>query len=224
MPDLVSDIDRLEEIYLQNMLGSLAVPSDTQQDLRRKFYGGIADGSASPLGPAFGSGYLTGRYYGPFLGPGSAGTLVAVLNTLYFIPIQVFRQYTFAGLMTSINAGIATAVCRLGIYNDAGGIPGTRVKEFPGTIDASTAGQKELLEATLLAPGLYYLAVVAQTAAPTFDGRSCNNPPSFMTFINQAQVPLNSGVWRQSGVTGALPTPAVPDSMGSTTPVLALKG
>jgi hypothetical protein len=139
--------------------------------------------------------------------------------------MQIFRRHTFTSIACSVNTGAATEVLRLAIYNDGGGIPTTLKKEFGSTIDASTAGTKEIVENSVLDAGLYWLAMVAQVVATAvLDGRSGNMLPPFISFINLAQVPLNTGVYRQSGISGAYPGTAVPDSQGSFTPAMALRG
>jgi hypothetical protein len=223
----VTDVDRLEKLYLTFMLGSLALPSDSLQDLRRKFYGGIADGTISPVGPSFGGAdYQANKYYGSNVVPGSVATPTALtLNQAIFTPMQIFRRHTFTSIACSVNTGAATEVLRLAIYNDGGGIPTTLKKEFGSTIDASTGGTKEIVENSVLDAGLYWLAMVAQVVATAvLDGRSGNMLPPFISFINLAQVPLNTGVYRQSGVSGAYPGTAAPDSQGSFTPAMALRG
>lgn len=222
MPDLLTSIDRLEKLYLTTMLGSAVGVNDTIQDLRRKFYGGIADGTTGLLGALGLQSYVSGRFYLGLYNPGSSNVQAMVLQQVNFVPIIIFKQTTFAAIGISVNVAAATAICRLGIYNDGGGRPTTRVKEFGSTVDASTTGFKEIVEATVLSPGIYWLAVVNQTAIVTLEARNTNE--NYLTSqASGADVIANNGTPRQSAVAGALPTPAVQDSIGASCPTISLR-
>jgi hypothetical protein len=205
------------------MLGSLALATDTINDLKRKFFGGVADGSVSPLG-SLGIDYVAGKYYQAISYGGTTATAM-VLNELRFAAIMIQRLHTFKSFAVDVTTGVATAVIRCGIYSDAGGIPGARLKEFGSLIDASTSGQKEIVEDTLLNPGIYWLASVAQVAAPTLNFRTNNGTGLHVANLSLSQVGVNAGAHRQQSVSGALPNPAVPDAVMVTSfPSMALKG
>jgi hypothetical protein len=105
----------------------------------------------------------------------------------------------------NVNAGVASAVVRMGIYSDTGtGYPGALLVDA-GTIDAATAGVKEAALATpnTLLPGTYWLAYALRGAAGVavrgFAGPAVDSPQNTSTNA------LTSGVMYQSPVAGAFP-------------------
>jgi len=107
--------------------------------------------------------HRSGQYYFNVYGTSSNQTIV--LDQLCLYPVRLS-----AGTIDQIGFHVVTpqvsAVCRLGVYADDGGLPLARIAEAATTADASTAGSKPLsITAPIPKNGLYWLAFVAQGAA-----------------------------------------------------------
>jgi len=131
----------------------------------------------------------------------------ATLNALFYIPFLLLRDATLSGIAFEVSGISALAVVRAGIYApDSSFLPsGAAVADY-GTTDASTTGTKTFSVSTALTAGLWFLALVGQTAAPTL--RHC---AGWSPFVASATFPTGTGVgwnnaWVQTGVSGSLPT------------------
>lgn len=131
----------------------------------------------------------------------------ATLNAMYLMPFVLLSGATLSSIAFEVTANIATAVARLGIYaSSASNLPtGAAVADY-GTTAADTTGTKTAAVSTVLAAGLYWLAFVGQTAAPTV--RQCTG---WTPYVASATFPAGSGVgwdncYVQTSVTGALPS------------------
>mgnify|MGYP000553028085 CR=1 FL=1 len=137
-------------------------------------------------------------------------------NRLYMYPFWVHTTTTFDRIAinhAATSAG-ASSVCRLGIYNDSSGVPGTLLLDA-GTVDLSTATAfKTITISQQLTPGLYWLAAVPQitSGTPTF---TCGTPsvgvPSSDTTFN--------GCKFENSVTSTLPSTATPGAANATNPI-----
>lgn len=96
-------------------------------------------------------------------GPSSTDTIGA--NLLVAVPYPIVRPMTADRIAVEVSTGgAAGALLRLGIYNDNGaGLPGT-LKLDAGTVDSTTTGLKTITISHALARGLYWLAVIGNTA------------------------------------------------------------
>jgi hypothetical protein len=137
---------------------------------------------------------------------------------------QLQRAWTFNRAGLDVTAATATAVTRVGIYADAVdfNFPGALIADW-GTIDSSAIADPTVANVTInqtLQPGLYWLAVVAQTAAGTL--RS-SNPLEAINTSAPGGSALEAALV-QTGVSGALPNPAVPtgDASGAV-PIVYLR-
>jgi hypothetical protein len=146
----------------------------------------------------------------------------ATLNTMFLTPVYLLVGATLTGLAFEVTANIATAVTRLGIYgSDAAMLPtGSPIADY-GTVASDTTGTKTAVVSTPLAPGLYWIAVVGQTAAPTLRHAAGQSP-----WVASAAFPAGSGVgwnnaYAQTGVSGALP--AIGAFSDSDAPLIGLK-
>ena len=131
----------------------------------------------------------------------------ATLDVMFLSPIYILVGGTLTTLNFEVTANIATAVVRLGIYgSDSTGLPtGAALADY-GTVAAATTGTKTLAVSTALRAGLYWVAAVGQTAAPTLRFCAGQSP-----WVASATFPAGSGVgWNngfsQAGVSGALPS------------------
>lgn len=153
--------------------------------------------------PVFGGRFKSGRYYGlPFTG-GNA----MVQDRLVAAPFLVTKQRAFTAVALHVSTAVAATSVRVGIYDDDGSAyPGALKQEF-GALDSATAGIKEIVLGTALdlAPGLYWLAAVAQGGAPSV--YSCTQHHTLSWLVSAAAVDSNLPPvgYIQAGVTGALP-------------------
>lgn len=144
-------------------------------------------------------------------------------NTLFALPIWIPRDCTIDRISTEVTTGgAAGAVTRVGLYatltaDDAPGAllygSATIASTGTGTIEATSV-------ATHVRAGLYFVAAVCQTNAPTY--RSINStvvriPTS--TFGGTG----NPAAYTQSSVSGALPDPfGTPGTPSASPPLIGL--
>lgn len=177
------------------------------------------------------SGASTGLAWAPFMAPITTGMYVqawesggnsnktTTLNELVFTPIFLPHAITADRIACLVHAtGTAGAVVRLGIYtaSTTNGRPDALVLDA-GTIDSNAStGLKEITISQAVGPGLVWLAAVSQTA--TCSLRMPNqNIGGFLHWNNDAtgiQTPGNNR-WRETGVSGALPSTATPTLGGN---------
>lgn len=186
-----------------------------------------APGVAGPPGPAAPGGLTvlpptpqTGRYYPfPAYVTGATGQAM-VVNELRAVPFAIAQRPTVP--LTTLSAestATGTGTVRVGIYSaDAGSWePGPLLVEL-GTASLAAAGRKSF---TLTAPynqldpGLYYAALVCQTAAVAFRGYALALP-----MLAYLAAPAGSAFasYTMTGVTGALPARYTPTGGAATAP------
>lgn len=146
----------------------------------------------------------------------------STLDTMFLSPFFLLVGATLSGLAFEVTANIATAVVRLGIYaSDSAMLPtGAPLADY-GTTAAATTGTKTAAVSTVLRPGLYWVAAVGQTAAPTL--RFCAGQSPWVanaTFPSGSGVGWNNG-YAQTGVSGGLPS--IGTIADSDVPLLGLK-
>jgi len=148
----------------------------------------------------------SGYWYGPPAHSPASGaqTLDALSFTSLVVPGS--NSITLDRIGIEVATGVATAVVRLGLYNNdpATATPSTLIGDY-GTVDASTTGAKEITISQTLNPGLYWMAFVTQVAAANVRRLgNVSNPlipqDALTTTANQAYDRLY-----QVGVSGALP-------------------
>jgi hypothetical protein len=87
-------------------------------------------------------------------------------NTLRLIPFYVSQPTCIDRIGTEVTvAGEAGSVVRLGIFDDAGGLPGSPV--IDATVSAAAIGTPEATVFTVLMPGWYWVGGVVQGAPTT---------------------------------------------------------
>ena len=113
-------------------------------------------------------GFKTGRYYsGPSTGlintAATGGFGISSTNTVA-IPFYVPATTTFDRMSVHVTGAVGASTIQLGIYNNANGIPTTRVLDA-GTVSGASTGIKEATISQSLAPGWYWLALRASSAS-----------------------------------------------------------
>ena len=155
---------------------------------------------------------------------GVTSTTTVVDARVYFIPMEVVNPCTISdiGIEVVTTPGGTGSVVRLGIYYDDGtNLPATLLADF-GTVDTTTTGLKSITSlAQVLAPGLYWLAAVAQgapTPSPTLRIITSSNNPEVGAFAHG----VGAIGYIQSSVSGALSTASVSNNVG-VVPLVSVK-
>lgn len=144
------------------------------------------------------------------------------LNLMHLIPFAIIKDATLTLVTFEVTANVATAVARAGIYaaDPSTFLPtGSPVVDY-GTVSAATIGTPDFTVSTGLTAGVWYLAFVGQTAAPTLRFGS-----GFTPYVQRAGFPSGTDAgwhnsWIQSGVSGALP--AIGALTTADAPIIAL--
>jgi len=156
-----------------------------------------------------------GQAAGDWIQPPGAisGTYVGANNTMYVTPIYIAPGRSIANFSTNVfTAGAAGAVLRFGIYADNNGVPGALIVDA-GTVVTTSTGTVSIAggsPAALQAGGIFHIACCPQgtpaTQATFF--QSTGDPhtkyPTAASSVVNAQ-----GIGIVSGVSGALPNPAI---------------
>lgn len=118
---------------------------------------GYVGASAPTLGRTFVAGYY---YTG--MQSGADAAIVTAQNTEYAVRFEVGSvATTFDRIGLEVTTGAATAVMRLGIRYDSGGLPATLLLDA-GTIDATGAAYAEITISQLLTPGRWWVTATCQ--------------------------------------------------------------
>jgi len=118
--------------------------------------------------PRFKSGY----YYSYLGADGSGSTIAsASLNVLYLQPFYVGDNATATKIAVYVTTLAAGGVMRLGIYNNSAteDYPNTLLLDA-GTVSTATVGSKVITINQTLTQGLYWLAYLSTTGAPSLIG------------------------------------------------------
>ena len=167
----------------------------------------------------------TGLWYSS---QGGATTSAPAASFLYAAPIYIGNAVTLTSIGINVTvAGGAATVIRLGIYSDIadsrGGYPGSLLIDA-GTVAGDAIAFASVAISQAVAPGLYWLAYVAQGGvAPNPTVSVLNGPNPYVGVSGTTTVGARSG-YRQAAVSGALPgtfTASV-DAQG-TTPQVQIK-
>lgn len=144
----------------------------------------------------------------------TTGTVTAVANALYFIPVFFGQPTTLDRLAIEVTTAVAATTARLGIYDSdgTGGQPGTLIIDA-GTVATTSLGVKEATISQSVS-GLVYFVYVCNSASVAFRCLTRSSglaAPFNLLYFNSANTDpfaQSPTVWRRSSVTGALPTPA----------------
>jgi len=146
--------------------------------------------------------HVAGRFYTNFVET-QTGTQAVSANTLYGIPFFVPTPTTYTTIAIEVSTAVA-GNCRLGIYNDSAGAPGSLVLDA-GTVSTGTTGLKTIAISQLLNPGWYWLAAVFD-AAPTVRAASQTNALRMLGHTSGTDTTAHVGV-SVAFTYAALPTP-----------------
>lgn len=164
-----------------------------------------ATGNTGATGPVT-LGHQSTYYYNAML---LNNTVTATLNRLYFMPVFIPATGAYDRLqMRSVSVVSGTSTWRLGIYNDAGGIPTTVVLDA-GTVAATAANTNYTITINqTLNAGWYWLAAglqVASNGGLTYTGAG-NLQNSVFGLPKLSVEGANYQGYYIDSVTGALPT------------------
>lgn len=142
-------------------------------------------------------------------------------NTLFYAPFSPGLAGRFDRVGWDVSTAIASTVLRVGVYRDEGGIPGALIAEADATVSTAATGYAEAVFTTPIsvdAGELIWVAAVSQSGAGgvSVDGHS----NVVKQFVGRTTGDLTNtyGGYTQTGVTGALPNPAVIATDGVPTP------
>lgn len=136
----------------------------------------------------------------------------ATLNQLYLIPFSILNDHTLSNISFEVTGATVGALMRLGLYaalSPTNPVPnGAPVADY-GTISAASAGLVQSSgHSTPLTPGVYYIAMVPQTAAPNIRFNAGYSPyiatQSFVTGATASG--WANGYGHVTPVPGALPS------------------
>jgi hypothetical protein len=150
-------------------------------------------------------GFKSGEFFGAQVIATTNTT--ATLNRTNYMPFYLSETTTFDSIAIRTGSNFSgTAVVRLGVYNNSGGIP-TTVAFDAGTVSATVASTNYpiTINQTLNA-GWYWLASNTQTAATTnsFTGSTGITYPAMMKYANSFS--FNAPCWYESSISGAFAT------------------
>lgn len=120
-----------------------------------------------PLGPPLSTGYVTGRYYGPYR-TGITSVNATVADTIYAHRMVIEEAVTIDQLGARVVTGVAATSAWLGVYAEgAGGLPGALFAGTSAAVSTATSGSN--VAATFasnptLEPGTYWFATLTQGA------------------------------------------------------------
>ena len=132
-------------------------------------------------------------------------TLALTANRLYAVPFLVCGTHTYVRIGINVTTLLAGSA-RLGIYANQDGqvYPGSLILDA-GEVSLGTTGLKEIVINQQLAPGLYWLALIASSAATIRAGVIAGVMPILGLDAAFGTAPGNS--WYVSGTYGVLPNP-----------------
>jgi hypothetical protein len=144
-----------------------------------------------------------------YASPATTGTSQITLNRLSATPIFIGRRITVDRIGFNVTAPAAAGgTAQLAIYADVldgvGGYPGALVTGTTGSVATDTSGFKEASISAVLNPGLYWLALVPQVAAPS---ATVITGAGYQTVGYQGSgAVLGRAAYVQDSVTAALPS------------------
>lgn len=162
--------------------------------------------------------YKTGKYYITAQAPEADSTLAPVKDNVVYHPFPVGEALTIDRITCGVQtAGTATAVVRLGIYQDTDGMPDALLLDA-GTVAGDSSGYKEITISQALTAGtLYWIAVVWQVATVGAGVLRANLGGAGADWVgaDAANSDPRANNYQEAGVTGALPANATPAFVGS---------
>jgi hypothetical protein len=162
---------------------------------------------AMPADPSWNL-YASGQYYFATIGGVSLANNTLIANRTYAC-LMPLRAGTLVRIGCEIGTGGASSFCRLGIFNDASGVPGTRLLDA-GTVDTSGNGTKEITISQAVSTANYWFVINQQGgSAPLVRGWGSGSPfllPSGTVAVAQGANPVGCLI-DSNGWTGAFGSP-----------------
>jgi hypothetical protein len=153
---------------------------------------------------------------------GSAlSTNAPALNTMVLIPLLIENRRAFDRIACDVTtAGGTGGLARLGIYqSDVNGMPSSLIVDA-GTVANTTTGAKTVSISQTLGPGLYWLALVSQTATATYRSITQSQIPVPVSTLSNAS---GVGFQHSGAVSGVLPAAFVYGAGLTNCPRVALR-
>lgn len=123
-----------------------------------------------------GPGYISGRYYmNPFISQ-SLSTANVGANSMFFVPIYIYKTQTFTGMAYWATASTPNA--RFGVYTNNNGVPGTLVggTEIGAAAIVTGSTQDRAFTAPVsFTPGWYWMAILTDGTVTLTSSTSSNN-------------------------------------------------
>lgn len=175
-------------------------------------------------------GYATGKKYGPTIFGGASASRTLAANRIYYSPFYCQEAKTFTEIGVNQSGAAPTGNVRLGVYNNAAGVPSTLlidagVVAFPG----STGLREVTASITLAARTPYWLAFVADAAVVATGVGVSTNQNLMASMGDYNDFYLSSNGW-YGAVFAAMAYAALPASATAPTdnndfgPLVYLKG
>jgi hypothetical protein len=174
----------------------LSTPTQQPRFSDGSFWRRFGDDSAS-------IGIVTNRYYSCF-NSGAVTTQQLVANTVYYLPFFVPEVAAWTRLGINVTTGVSGAA-RLGIYNNVGGVPSGAPLLDAGTVATTSTGEQEITISQTLAPGWYWLAIVANATA-TLTAESVSGSTQLIGLGSASGSAADALYYTQASTYGALPT------------------
>jgi len=119
-------------------------------------------------------GYRVGAFYSPLTGGAPATANNASADLVYLFPLPVVAAGRFSGAALRVGTAVASALGKLAVFDNAGGIEGVKNKiaDCVGELDMNaTAGNTVSLNfasSIALAPGFYWVASLFSLACQPY--------------------------------------------------------
>lgn len=156
---------------------------------------------------------------------------ISGLNHLVFIPVVIPSNVSSIDRITvEVTSSTASATVRLGLYSpDSSNKPGALLVDG-GTVACTSPGFYSVtISQAVTARGLLYVGVASQGATPSVrqaaTGIMLKGSPIPSSTASEVFVRTETLGWRQTGVSGSLPNPAVPvrAAAADIQPIVALR-
>ncbi len=206
--------------------GSTITETDTGQQFTQTLAPAGATWTVRSVGVSTNSNvFRSGRWY---RSEGVGVNVIPTKSLMYLTPFTVGAARLFDRIGITVITGQTGTSARLGIYgSDVNGVP-YGLPKLATQVATDTAGDKEVAIATILSPGLYWLACVTQSGGtqPTLRGLSAAGGQSTGVAagatISEATANTPRTAYTQANVTGALGV-AADNGSSSLSPLVVLR-
>lgn len=150
---------------------------------------------------------VSGRYHSS---SSHNGTQALTSGVAHYQPVVFRRSATLDRTGVLLTTAAGSSAVRIGLYEDDDGLPGTLVADFGTVATTSGTGVREITISQAVTRTRYWACVVAQGGSPTVRSGGGVVLPYSLGDATAATFDTASFfyVYTQSGVSGALPTPA----------------